>query len=464
MGDTNRILVVDDDLNTLKMVEQFLLLKNYEVVNCLTFRDALREVRGGDFSAAVIDYFMPDTNGLEMMKALQEIDPELPVLILTASRDVKIAVESIKQGAYHYLVKPVDPDELYINLDHAIAHRSLSLENERLKLDLKDKYKFDHIIGDSGVMMEVFDLTTRATGVRSTVLILGETGVGKELIARAIHYNSDRANGPFIRVNCSALAESLLEAELFGIEKNVATGVDARMGKFEAANCGTLFLDEIGDMSLNVQSKVLRAMQEREVERVGSNKPVKVDIRIVAATNRNLDEEVEKKTFRQDLFYRLNVLVIALPALRERQSDILQLIDHFLARTCEENGMKIKSASPEAQRALLTYQWPGNVRELQNSIERAVVMCDAETIELSHLPHYIVNDSGAQLSPQAPVDGASLEELVNDYERKVIIHALEKSGWKQNKAADYLSVTERSIWYKIKKLGIEINKSGDKPH
>lgn len=463
MVDADSILVVDDDLNTLKMVEQFLLIKKYDVTTCLTSRDALRELGKKSFCAAVIDYFMPDTTGLEMMKAFHKIDPEMPVIILTASRDIKIAVETIKQGAFHYLVKPVDPDELYINLDKAFRNRSLILENKRLKLDLQYRYKFDHIVGESGRMMEVFDMTMRAAKVRSTVLIIGETGSGKELIARAAHFNSDRAQGPFIGVNCSALPESLLEAELFGIEKNVATGVDARIGKFEAANGGTLFLDEIGDMAPATQSKVLRAMQEREIERVGSHVPRKIDIRIVAATNRDLTKAIENNEFRQDLFYRLNVLMIPLPSLRDRMDDIPKLIDHFLKKYCDENKLKLKKIDPEAAGKLMGYHWPGNVRELENSIERAVVMCDGDTVGARHLPPHILNSHAA--APWGPVSygppgeaGVALEDMVSDYERGLILSSLENNNWKQNRAAEEMGISERSMWYKIKKLGIEVKK------
>ncbi len=458
MADKGRILVVDDDLNTLKMVEQFLLLKKHDVTTCLTFRDAMEEMGKGEFSAAFIDYFMPDITGLEMMKALHQVDPSLPVIILTASRDIKIAVETIREGAFNFLIKPVDPDEIYINLGNALKNRKLEKENQRLKLDLKDKYRFDHIIGNCGRMMEVFDLTMRASNVRSNILITGDTGSGKELIAKAIHFNSDRANGPFIRVNCSALAESLLESELFGIEKNVATGVNARMGKFEAADGGTLFLDEIGDMAQNTQAKVLRALQEREIERVGSNVPKRVDIRIIAATNIDLNKAVEEKKFRQDLYYRLNVLVIPLPRLADRQQDIPQLIDHFLEKYCGENSLATKKISTEAVDKLLSYHWPGNVRELENIVERAVVMCDSDTVTTDHLPSYVLDGAG-ESSSVPPVTGRNMDSLVNDYERRIIIAALERCAWKQNRAATELGITERSIWYKIKKLGIDIKKS-----
>jgi len=389
-----------------------------------------------------------------MMRAIHEIDPLLPVIILTASRDIKLAIETIKEGAFHYLGKPVDSDELYLNLDNAINARNLAVENSQLKDDLKDKHKIDTIIGASGKMMDVFDITIKAARTRSTVLITGETGSGKELIAKAIHYNSDRANRPFIRVNCSAIPESLLEAELFGIEKNVASGVDERMGKFEAADGGTLFLDEIGDMSLSTQAKVLRALQEREFERVGSHAPVHVDIRIVAATNMELEKAIEEKKFRQDLYFRLNVIVIPLPPLRERLDDLPELVDHFTKKFCLENGFEEKTLTSDAMNKLLEYHWPGNVRELENTIERLVVMSDPKERLLNELP---VNIEVKKREPETSADsgGNDLDTAVQNYERKLILGALEKNGWRQNRAAEELKVSERSIWYKIKKLGID---------
>jgi two-component system NtrC family response regulator len=456
------ILVVDDDFSALQMVEQFLKLKKYDTVSCLTFRDAKRELApDGRFSAVVLDYFMPDTTGLEMMREIHLVDPELPVIILTGSRDIKIAVESIKQGAFHYLVKPVDPDELYHALENAIKTRKLIHENRRLKSDLKTRYKFDSIIGGSGRMMDVFDMMSRAARVRSTVLIMGETGSGKELIARAIHYNSDRAGKPFIGVNCAAMPETLLEAELFGIEKSVATGVSERIGKFESANGGTLFLDEIGDMSLTTQTKVLRAIQEREIDRVGSSHPRKVDIRIIAATHKDLAKAMEAKEFRQDLFYRLNVIVVALPPLRDRREDIPAMVEHFLARFCAENNMPAKSVAPETLERLMEYDWPGNVRELENTIERAVALYDGAVIDVDCLPPHVRSRPASAtiestLSLDKPVH--DLDKAVEEFERRIILSALERANWRQNRAAADLGVTERSMWYKIKKLGIEIKK------
>ncbi|MBF0291944.1 MAG: sigma-54-dependent Fis family transcriptional regulator [Nitrospinae bacterium] len=456
------ILVVDDDFSALQMVEQFLKLKKYDTVSCLTFRDAKKELApDGRFSAVVLDYFMPDTTGLEMMREIHLIDPELPVIILTGSRDIKIAVESIKQGAFHYLVKPVDPDELYHALENAIKTHKLIHENRRLKSDLKTRYKFDSIIGGSGRMMDVFDVMSRAARVRSTVLIMGETGSGKELIARAIHYNSDRAAKPFIGVNCAAMPETLLEAELFGIEKSVATGVSERIGKFESANGGTLFLDEIGDMSLTTQTKVLRAIQEREIDRVGSSHPRKVDIRIIAATHKDLAKAMEAKEFRQDLFYRLNVIVVTLPPLRDRREDIPAMVEHFLARFCAENNMQAKSVAPETLERLMDYDWPGNVRELENTIERAVALSDGTVIGVDGLPPHVRSrpvSAAVATAPSFDEPVHDLDKAVEEFERRIILSALERANWRQNRAAADLGVTERSMWYKIKKLGIDIKK------
>tara|TARA_B100000959_G_scaffold287499_1_gene373049 strand:- start:184171 stop:185520 length:1350 start_codon:yes stop_codon:yes gene_type:complete len=448
------------------MVEQLLLLKKFDVTCCLTFKDAEREMEPGRFSAAILDYFMPDITGLEVMKQFQSVDLNLPVIILTASRDIKVAVEAIRKGAFNYLVKPVDPDELYINLANALKNHSLHVENKDLKNSLINKYKVRDIIGSSKKMQEVFDLILRSSKVRSNVLITGETGVGKELVAKAIHNNSDRAEGPFIKVNCSALTESLLEAELFGIEKNVATGVDARAGKFERADGGTLFLDEVGDMAIDTQAKVLRAMQEREIERVGSVITRKIDIRILAATNIDLGVAIKEKKFRQDLFFRINVIVIPITSLRERQADIPDLVEHFLKKISDENRIKPKTLSKETMECFMSYVWPGNARELQNAIERSIVMCDEDVIQPSHLPSYMngqLNEEHGDITSHSTIssNGESLEDQVAEFEKGLITSALEKHGWRQNRAADSLSISERSIWYKIKKLGIDLpNRKG----
>ena len=454
---TKTVLVVDDDISTLKMVEQFLALKKYDVTPCLTYRDATKEMAEGKFDAAILDYFMPDTTGLEMMKAFHQIDPAMPVIILTAARDIKIAVTAIKEGAFNYQVKPVDPDELYGNLSNAIETKRLTTENLRLKNDLTERHRFDSIIGSSGKMNEVYDMTARASKVKSTVLITGETGSGKELVAKAVHYNSDRKDGPFIRVNCAATPEGLLEAELFGIEKNVATGVDARMGKFEAANGGTIFLDEIGDMPLATQAKVLRVMQEREVERIGSHEPTKINIRILAATHKDLEKAIEEGVFRNDLYYRLNVLVIHLPALKERKEDIYELAEHFVKKLSGENGISAKTLGSAVREKLLAYDWPGNVRELENCIERALVVSDGGEINPASLPVSVRTHSPAFFSmPDEPV--GNLEDAVAEFEKIQIMASLERNGWRQNKAAEEMGVTERSMWYKIKKYGIDTKK------
>ncbi|VAX23814.1 Response regulator of zinc sigma-54-dependent two-component system [hydrothermal vent metagenome] len=459
MSAKEKILIVDDDINSLNMVQKYLELKErYEVTPCLTFSDALNELGKENFTACVLDYFMPDTTGLKMMKRIHETDPEMPVIILTASGDIRLAIETIKEGAHNYLTKPVDPDELYLNLDRAISARNLASENKRLKLDLKNKYKFDTIIGSAGRMMDVFDLTMRAASVRSTVLITGETGAGKELIAKAIHYNSGRSEKPFIKVNCSAITETMLEAELFGIDKNVATGVDARIGKFEAADTGTIFLDEIGDMSPATQAKVLRALQEREIERVGSHQARKVNIRIIAATNIDLERAMDEGDFRRDLFYRLNVIVVDIPPLRERKEDIPALTEFFIQKVCDENRLAVKKVDQKVMERLMSHSWPGNVRELENTIERSVVMCDGDTLKIENLP-MILSERESAISVSFMNQSSDLDNAVAEFERKLILDALERNSWRQNRAANELGVTERSMWYKIKKLGIDAKRS-----
>ncbi len=459
--ESGEILIVDDDISSLQMTEQFLALKKYRVTCSLTASDALRETDEGRFAAAVLDYYMPDTNGIGLMKRLREIDADLPVIILTAARDIKLAVEAMKEGAFTYMVKPVEPDELYVNLDAAIKARTMTEENRRLKTELMGRYRFDSIIGGSGKMLGVYELTHKASRVRSTTLILGETGVGKELVAKAIHYNSDRAGKPFVRVNCAALPEALLEAELFGIGKNVATGVDARAGKFEAADGGTIFLDEIGDMAPSVQAKVLRAMQEREIERVGANDTRSVDIRIIAATHRDLAAMIDDGSFRADLFYRLNVIVITIPPLRERKEDIPDLTEHFMEKLCRLNNLPRKRISPEAVAVLRNHDWPGNVRELENCLERAIVVADGEVLTPDDLPLSAPKSDGESAwfaMPEEPV--GDLEQAVAEFEKGIILASLERNGGRQNKAAAELGVTERSMWYKIKKYGID-PKGGD---
>ena len=455
-----KVLTVDDDINIVKSLEELLSLKKYRVFGHITCGDALRNFEEIAPDFAIIDFYMPEMTGLELMKKFHEKDPELPVIVLTAAREVETVIEVIRAGAFHYLTKPVQPDELFNTIDKIAKQAQLKNENRRLRDELSDRYQFDNIIGRSGPLREVFDILGSAVKTKSTILITGNSGTGKELIARAAHYNSSRRESPFIKVNCAAIPESMLEAELFGIEKNVATGVAARPGKFELADSGSIFLDEIGDMSPITQAKVLRALQEREIERIGAIRPKKVDIRVIAATNQDLEKMIEDKKFREDLYYRLNVFQIHLPPLSERTEDIPLLAEHFVEKYCLENGVPLKKIDPRAMEHLCERAWPGNIRELENAIERAVGLSTADTITKD------LFDAGRYRGTAEPAKAAAsdndkgLEDLVADFERKLIREYLEKNSWKQNKTAEQLGISERSIWYKIKKLGIEAKKPG----
>ncbi len=466
-----RIITVDDDINILKSVEELLALRRHEVHPHLSGADALAKLEAIKPHMAIVDFYMPDGTGVDLMKRLHEKDPALPVIILTASRDVNDAVEAIKAGAYHYLTKPIQPDELYSIVDKIAEGIALKEENRRLKEELNIRYRFDNVIGRSGALEEVFAVLDKAVRTKSTILITGESGTGKELIARAAHYNSSRASGPFVKVHCAAIPESMLEAELFGIEKNTATGVAQRPGKFEMADGGTIFLDEIGEMPAAMQVKLLRVLQEREVDRIGSIRPKKIDVRVIAATNIDIARAVADKRFREDLFYRLNVFHIHVPPLARRKADIPLLVEHFVKKYCDENGLPMKDVEPRAMDWLVARPWPGNIRELENVIERAVGVSDGGAIEIADVADsYVVPTSpvSANIStappaaddgpPPAASNGKNIDDRVAEFERRILLDALERNRWKQNKTAEELGISERSIWYKVKKLGIDVKK------
>jgi len=457
-----RIVTIDDDINTLKSLEQLLELKKFKVFPHLTVNDAMNNFDKDDPHIAIIDFYLDDMTGVELMKKIHQRNPDIPVIILTASREINTAIESIKAGAYHYLVKPVQPDELYSTIDKLVESQRLKEENLRLKNELTAKYRFENIIGKSAALEEMFAILAKAVQTKSTILITGDSGTGKELVARAAHYNSPRKDNPFIKVNCAAIPESMLEAELFGIEKNVATGVAMRPGKFELADGGSIFLDEIGDMAPSTQAKVLRVLQEREVERIGASAPKKVDIRVIAATNIDIAKAVEEKKFRQDLLYRLNVFHIHIPPLSKRKDDIPLLAEHFIQKYSKENGMEPKKMEHEAMDYLSSRDWPGNIRELENTIERAIGISDGDMIKVCDFDQGITFRSPAKSAtvlPAVGLDGKSLDDIVADFERDIITNALVENRWKQNKTAEQLGISERSIWYKIKKLGIDMKKA-----
>jgi len=397
---------------------------------------------------------MPGMDGIQLLKELKRLNPEVVVVVLTAFGTVGTAVAAMKEGAYDYLTKPIDLDELLLLIQRVEREVGLSRENRELREQLREKFKVDFIVSASRRMEEALNLVKRAAPSAATVLILGESGTGKELIARAMHYSSLRADKPLVKVNCAALPENLLESELFGHEKGAFTGaVSRRIGRFEQADQGTIFLDEIGDLSPSLQSKLLRALQEKEFERVGSGQTLKVDVRVVAATNRNLEEAIRKGTFREDLYYRLNVVTISLPPLRERKEDIPPLIEHFLAKYSRENQKSGLSVSKEARDLLLNYNYPGNIRELENIVERAVVLSRGDTITTQDLPLNLREGKVEDLLKEAGT-GRSLPETLEEIERLRITQALESSHGVQTKAAEELGISERVLRYKMKKYGI----------
>jgi len=449
-----RILIADDEQVQREMLEGFLVKQGYGVGIAGDGSQALEKFKGGAFDLVLTDYRMPGMDGIQLLKELKRLNPEVMVVVLTAFGSVGTAVAAMKEGAYDYLNKPIDLEELLLLIRRVEKEVGLSRENRELREQLREKFKVDFIISASRRMEEALNLVKRVAPSQATVLILGESGTGKELIARAIHYSSPRAERPLVKVNCAALPENLLESELFGHEKGAFTGaVGRRIGRFEQADQGTIFLDEIGDLSPSLQSKLLRVLQEKEFERVGSSQTLKADVRVIAATNHNLEEAIQKGTFREDLYYRLNVVTLSLPPLRERKEDIPPLIEHFLKKYSRENQKPVVSLSKEAKDLLMNYHYPGNVRELENIIERAVVLSRGDSITTQDLPLNLRESKVEDLMKEA-AGGRSLRETLEEIERLRITQALEKSHGVQTKAAEELGISERVLRYKMKKYGI----------
>jgi DNA-binding NtrC family response regulator len=446
--DAFRILVVDDESSQLELVGGFLKKRGFETVLAESGAKALERFRAEPVDLVLTDQKMPDMSGLELLKAIRAINPETAVIVITAYGTVETAVAAIKSGAADYVTKPVNLDELLYRIEQVRERRRLLSENRDLREALRRNHRIEGIIGEGGKMIEVLSLARRVAPSEATVLIRGESGTGKELIAKAIHDAGARASFPLIRVNCAALPETLLESELFGHERGAFTGaVSMRKGRFELADGGTLFLDEIGDLSLPLQAKLLRVLQEKEFERVGSSKPIRVNVRVLAATHRNLEALVKAGQFREDLYYRLNVVTIVLPPLRERREDLPLLMDHFLRVFSEKNAKAIRGFTSEAREVLLRYDYPGNVRELENIIERAVVLTRDDVIGRADLPL-------AQELEEAKSEQASLPAAVEGVERRMIKEALARAGGVQTRAAEMLGLSERALRYKLKKYGL----------
>jgi DNA-binding NtrC family response regulator len=444
----SKILVVDDEANARTALAEILKQEGYGVETAADGFKALAKFAEFEPDLVLTDLKMPGMDGVELLRKVKEHDAETPVVVMTAFGAVETAVSAMRDGAADYLTKPLNTDELLIVLERALESLKLRRETAELRGQLRERYSFDNIIGSSPEMQRVFKTVAQIAPSRATVLLTGDSGTGKELVAAAIHQHSPRAPGPFIRLHCAALAETLLESELFGHERGAYTGADRkREGRFEQANGGTLFLDEIGEIPLSIQVKLLRVLQEREFERVGGNQTLRVDVRVIAATNRDLKEMVAAGRFREDLFYRLNVINLHLPSLRQRPSDIPALAAHFLKRYAEENGKSVRTISDRALMQLANYAWPGNVRELENVIERAVVLAEGEAIEPEHLPSEFAVAS--RRSGILAIPGATMDEL----ERYAILQTLESVGGSTTKAAEILGISVRKIQYKLQEYG-----------
>jgi two-component system response regulator PilR (NtrC family) len=447
-----RILVVDDEINMLNLLKKILSKEGYEVTTCPTAEEALEQLGRKVYDLIVADLVLPGMNGIELLKAVKKDMPNMPFILITAFASIESAVEAMKMGAFDYLAKPFQTEEIKITIRKAIEQQELSSELQRLRTEVRGQYRFQNIIGRSKKMLSLYNLITKVADSMSTILLQGESGTGKELFAKAIHYNSSRVDKPFVAVECSVLPETLLESELFGHTKGAFTGaIRAKKGLFEQAHGGTIFLDEIGEISLAMQSKLLRVLQEREIRPVGSNEVIKVDVRVIAATNTELKEAVKAKTFREDLFYRIAVIPISIPPLRERKEDIPLLVEHFISKYCRINNKNIKSISLKALSLLTDYNWPGNVRELENVIERAILISERDEIGIDCLPSEIQMPKTALINSQS---GGSFEEKLTkakeEIELQFIKLALKKHNGNKSLAAKELGMSRGSLYNKIK--------------
>ena len=452
-----KILIAEDEKTQRDLLEGFLQKEGFSVEAVANGREVLQKLEGDFFDLALIDYKMPELDGLQTLREIRKLSPDFPVIVMTAYGTVETAVASMKEGALDYLTKPIDLDELLLMLQKVIERSCLIRENKELRAQLQERYKFTHIVYGSPKMEEVMGLVARVAPSQATVLIRGESGTGKELVANAIHYASPRSEKPWVKVSCAAIPETLLESELFGHERGAFTGAThRRIGRFEEADGGSIFLDEIGDLSPSTQVKLLRVLQDKEFQRLGSNITLKTDVRVITATHRNLEEAIQKELFREDLYYRLNVISIALPRLRERREDIPLLIDYFLKKYSEENQKSIFDISKEARALLLRYPYPGNVRELENLIERAVVLCRGEVITTQDLPFHLKEEKSEGLWEPSKRE-KSLPESLEDIEKGSILKALHQHQGVQTKAAESLGISERVLRYKMKKYSIRFN-------
>jgi two-component system, NtrC family, response regulator len=446
-GGKERILVVDDEANARQALRDILSEEGYEVVEAADGEDALQLMQSFAPAAVLADVRMPRTDGITLLRKAREQGSDSVFVMMTAFASVEAAVEAMRAGAENYLVKPLDVNAVLVVLEKALEKLRLQRETQNLRERVRERYRFHNIVGDAPELQAVYEVVKRAAPTRATVLILGESGTGKELIAQALHEESPRRDRPFIKVSCAALSETLLESELFGHEKGAFTGaIGRREGRFELADGGTLFLDEIGDISPALQIKLLRVLQEKEFERVGGGSTLKVDVRLVAATNRDLATEVKNGKFREDLYYRLNVVAVTLPPLRQRKGDIPALVSHFVEKYCKAYGKEIRGLAPGTLNALLAHDWPGNVRELENVVERAVVLAKGQEMTADDLPPTLRGPRPRERTPGALIPGATLYEI----EREAILRTLEMVGGSTSRAAEILGISVRKIQYRLK--------------
>jgi two-component system response regulator PilR (NtrC family) len=468
------ILVIDDERSMREFLSIMLEKEGYKAIAIDNGNDALKFIKENNYDLIITDIKMPKTTGIDLLRESMNIHPNTPVIMITAFASTEVAVEAMKLGAYDYITKPFNVDEIKLIIKKAIEKKSLFDENISLKEELRGRYEFSNIIGKSEKIQKVFELIKKIANSKSTVLITGESGTGKELVARAIHHNSDRRNKPFVSISCGAIPETLLESELFGHQKGAFTGADSdKKGLFEIADGGTFFLDEVTESPPSIQSKLLRVLQEKEFKRVGGVKDIKVDVRVIAATNKDLHNLIIDGKFREDLYYRLNVIPIELPPLRDRREDISLLVSHFINKYNSINKKDIKGISPKAMELLERYIWRGNIRELENVIERAVTLETNNNIQIDSLPDEVRNynpltpfvkgdymkDEGLKpyhtIALEIPSEGVNLEDYISKIEKDIIINALEKTGWVKKKAAELLNLSFRSFRYKLQKYDIE---------
>jgi len=448
------ILLIDDEESQREAIAGFLKKKKFIIQTAESCDEGMDYLKNNHVDMIVTDYKMPDKTGKDVLRETNEISPGTPVVVVTAHGNIDIAVDLMKEGAYDYIQKPIELDELLQIIDKAQERQFLISENQMLREELREKYAFDSIISESGEMEEVLNTTGRVARSKASVLIRGESGTGKELIAKALHYASDRKDKPFVVVNCAAMPETLFESELFGHEKGSFTGASKqRIGKFEAANGGTLFIDEVGDIPAQIQVKLLRAVQFGQIERLGGSETIDLDVRIVSATNRSLEEMIENGEFREDLYYRFNVVTINIPPLNKRRLDIRPLTEHFINKYSKLNGKKVVSITGEALEVLVKYDFPGNIRELENIIQRAVVMSRDEVLSLNDLPN-LDGIPKSKSSDDCKPEIGSLTQKTENLEKAMIKESLDISGGNQVKAAEMLEITERTLRYKLSKYQI----------